>query len=174
MKSPVDALEIDPDLRDADNVDAALTGCKLGNLTSSLTLNGTYANTSPTSAPRATPPYTSLRSTNERAVDEANAYYHANRSKEYLNQLGFPGVMNFSIGLNAADVSVGDNAFYSAGEKSIDFGTGLGEDGAQDPDIVYHELGHAIQDDEVPGFPNGEETGALGRGLRRLLGVPPR
>ena len=163
VKSPVDALD-DPDLRDADNVDAVLTGCKLGNLTSSLTLNGTYANTSLTSAPRATPPYTSLRSTNERAVDEANAYYHANRSKEYLNQLGFPGVMNFSIGLNAADASVGDNAFYSAGEKSVRFGTG-GVDAAQDPDIVYHELGHAIQDDEVPGFGNGVETGALGEGF---------
>jgi len=163
VKSPVDALD-DPDLRDADNVDAALTGCKLGNLTSSLALNGTYANTSLTPAPRATPPYTSLRSTNQRAVDEATAYYHANRSKEYLNLLGFPGVMNFSIGLNAADVGVGDNAFYSAVEKSIHFGTG-GVDGAQDPDIVYHELGHAIQDDQVPGFPNGVETGALGEGF---------
>src|SRR6185503_8500429 len=163
VKSPVDALD-DPDLRDADNVDAALTGCKLGNLTSSLALDGTYANTSFTPAPRATPPYTSLRSTNQRAVDEATAYYHANRSKEYLNLLGFPGVMNFSIGLNAADVGVGDNAFYSAVEKSIHFGTG-GVDGAQDPDIVYHELGHAIQDDQVPGFPNGVETGALGEGF---------
>ena len=161
-KSPVDELD-DPSLTDADNVDAALTGCKLGNLTSSTDLTGTYANTSPTPSPRATPPYTSLRSVNQRAVDEATAYYHANRSKEYLNLLGFPDVMNFSIDVNAAHPFIGDNAQYSPVSKSIQFGTG-GVDAAQDPDVVYHELGHAIHDNQIPGFGPGE-AGALSEGF---------
>jgi VCBS repeat-containing protein len=161
-KSPVDQLD-DPSLRDADNVDAELTGCKLGNLTSSTDLTGRYANTSLTPSPRATPPYTSLRSVNQRAVDEASAYYDVNRSKEYLNALGFPSVMDHSIDLNAADPFTGDNSFYSSVEKSIHLGTG-GVDDAQDPDVVYHELMHAIQDDQVPGFGASEEAGALGEG----------
>ena len=167
-KSPVDELD-DPSLTDASDVDASLTGCKLGNLTSSTDLTGSYANTSLTPSPRATPPYTSLRSVDQKAVDEATAYYHLNRSKEYLNLLGFPGVMNFSVGVNAADVFAGDNAFYSSFEKSIHFGTG-GVDDAQDPDIVYHELGHAIQDDQIPGF-GGGPAGALGEGFGDYWGA---
>lgn len=162
VKSPVDALD-DPSLRDANNVDATLAGCKLGNLTSSTDLTGRYANTSLTPSPRATPPYTSVRSVDQRAVDEATAYYHVNRSKEYLDALGFPSVMSHSIDLDAADPSLGDNAVYSPLEKSIHFGTG-GVDDAQDPDVVYHELMHAIQDDQVPGFGAAGDAGALGEG----------
>ena len=55
-----------------------------------------------------------LRSVNER-VDEATAYYHVNRSKEYLNLLGFPDVVNHSVGVKAADPNL-DNLFLSAGQ----------------------------------------------------------
>jgi hypothetical protein len=160
--SPVDALN-DPTLTDSSNVDSALSGCKLGNLTSTTDLTGAYVNTSHTSAPRAAPPYSALRSVDQRAVDEATAYYHVNRSKEYLNLLGFPGVMNFSIGVDAADGVVGDNSHYIPATKSVEFGTG-GVDDAQDPDIVYHEVMHAIQDDQIPGFGTSTEAGALGEG----------
>ena len=45
-----------------------------------------------------------------------------------------------------------------------------GVDDAQDPDIVYHELGHAIQDDQIPGFGQPSfsslgDPGALGEGF---------
>jgi hypothetical protein len=108
-KSPVEALD-DPSITDASDVDAALTGCKLRNLTSSTDLTGSYANISRTSSPRATPPDTSLRSVDQRAVDEATPNYHVNRSKEYLNLLGFPGVMDlrdhvgFTPIINAAEI----------------------------------------------------------------------
>ena len=161
-RSPVDAFD-DPSLRDTSDVDAALVGCKLENLTSPTDLTGTYVNTSPTAAPRATPPYTSLRSGNQRAVDEVTAYYAVNRSKEYLNLLGFPSVMNFSIGVDAAAPVLGDNSQYVPGTRQLEFGTG-GVDDAQDPDVVYHEVMHAIQDDQIPGFGTSEEAGALGEG----------
>ena len=104
-----------------------------------------------------------MRSVNERAVDEATAYYHVNRSKEYLNLLGFPDVMNHSVGVKAADPNL-DNSFYSPVTKSVSFGMG-GVDDAQDPDIVYHELGHAIQDDQIPDFgqPSFRQPGRSGR-----------
>ena len=126
--NPVDALN-DPTLRDSSNVDSALVGCKLGNLTSTADLTGAYVNTSLTPAPRAAPPYSALRSVDQRAVDEATVYYHVNRSKEYLNLLGFPGVMNFSIAVNAASASLGDNAQYVSSTKYLEFGTGGVDDG---------------------------------------------
>ena len=160
--SPIDELD-DPTLSNASNVDAALSGCKLDNLTSSTGLTGTYANTSLTAAPRATPPYTSLRSVDERSVDEATAYYQVNRSKEYLNLLGFQGVMDHSVDIDAADPTLGDNSQYISATKQLDFGTG-GVDDAQDPDVVDHEVMHAIQDDQIPGFGTTAEAGALGEG----------
>lgn len=167
--SPVDALN-DPTLTDSSNVDSALSGCKLGNLTSTTDLTGAYVTTSLTAPPRAAPPYSALRSVNERAVDEATAYYHVNRSKEYLNFLGFPGVMNFSIGVDAADGSLGENSHYVPSTKSIGFGT-HGVDDAQDPDIVYHEVMHAIQDDQIPGFGQSFEASALGEGTADYWGA---
>ena len=167
-KSPVDELD-NPSLTDADNVDAALTGCKLGNLTSSTDLTGTYANTSLTSSPRTTPPYTSLRSVDQRAVDEATAYYHANRSKEYLNLLGFPDVMNFSIDVDAADPLIGSQRPLF-------------------PELEKHRVRHRRRGHRTgprrrlprarPRHPGQPDTGlrlvgggrGLGGGLRRLLG----
>ena len=35
-------------------------------------------------------------------------------------------------------------------------------DDAEDQEVVWHELGHAIQDDQVPGFGESEEGGAIG------------
>ena len=159
--SPVDALN-DPTLTDSSNVDSALRGCKLSNLTSTTDLTGTYVNTSLTPAPRAAPPYSALRSVNQPAVNEATAYYHVNRSKEYLNSLGFPGVMNYSLGVNAAGASW-DNSFYDPWTRSLEFGTG-GVDDAQDPDIVLHEVMHAIMDDQMPGIPGSPESPAIGEG----------
>lgn len=159
--SPADALG-DATLTDASDVDAAQRGCKLHNLTSTTALTGRYVNTSLTPAPRATPPYTARRSTNQAAVNEANAYYHVNRSKEYLNHLGFPGVMDHSIAVNASGTSW-DNSFYDGDSKSLEFGTG-GVDDAQDPDVVAHEVMHAIIDDQVPGFGGSPEGGAIHEG----------
>ena len=51
-----------------------------------------------------------MRSVNQRAVDEATAYYHVNRSKEYLSQLGFPSAMSFSLNVNATADALGDNS----------------------------------------------------------------
>jgi len=156
---PVVELD-DTSVRDADNVDAAQVSCELDNLTSGTSLTGTYADTSITS-PRVGPPYNYLRSVNERAVDELTSYFHVDRSKRYLNALGFPGVMNFALDIDAHDAAVGDNAYYSPVTIELHFGQG-GVDDGQDPDIVYHEYGHAIQDNQVPGFGQTDEGGAMG------------
>ncbi len=160
LPNAVDAAD-DPSLRDTSNVDAYQVGCALGNLTSSTRLDGAYANTGLTTN-RIGPPYNQLRSNNQQAVDEVNTYYHANRAKGYLDQLGFPAVMSYSISINAHDSSVGDNSYYSG--QQLHFGDG-GVDDAQDGDVVYHEYGHAIQDNQVPNYGLTDEGGATGEGF---------
>ena len=44
-----------------------------------------------------------------------------------------------------------DNSLYSPSEKTIQFGDGCVDD-AEDADVIYHEYGHAIQDDQVEGW----------------------
>src|SRR5262245_23660762 len=48
--------------------------------------------------------------------------------------------------------------------KSLTFGTG-GVDDADDAEIILHEYGHAIQDDQIPGFGEPAEAGAMGEGF---------
>jgi Zn-dependent metalloprotease len=38
-------------------------------------------------------------------------------------------------------------------------------DDGEDEDIVWHELGHAIHDDQVPGFGVGHDAGSIGEGF---------
>ena len=46
----------------------------------------------------------------------------------------------------------------------IRFGTG-GVDDAEDAEVIFHEYGHAIQDEQVPGFGSSPEAGAIGEGF---------
>ncbi len=161
--NPVEVLN-NTGLTDTSNVDSAQTGCLLGRLTSGTALNGTWVNTSITGSPRATPPYNYARSASPLLADEVNVYYHVDRSKQQLEQLGFPTVMGFSINTDAHDPTLGDNAHYVPSTKILEFGTG-GVDDAQDGDIVHHEYGHAIQDNQVPGYGTTAEGGAAGEGF---------
>ena len=52
--------------------------------------------------------------------------------------------------------------------KALRFGIG-GVDDAEDAEIILHEYGHAIQDDQVPGFGASDEGGAMGEGFGDYL-----
>jgi hypothetical protein len=111
-----------------------------------------------------------------------NAYYHITENQLYIQSLGYTGL----IGINERQISVDhmgftdDNSFYvssPSGEGYLSFGEG-GVDDAEDPEVVVHEYGHAIQDNQSPGtwFGDGhhvdafgesfgDETGAMGEGF---------
>jgi hypothetical protein len=57
-----------------------------------------------------------------------------------------------------------DNSNYNSLTKDPTFGSG-GVDDAEDSEVVLHEYGHSIQDDQVPGFGPGDEQGAMGEGF---------
>jgi Zn-dependent metalloprotease len=103
----------------------------------------------------------------ERAFKEVMVYFHIDRLRRHLHDLGFTDVMNHAIEVNI-DGETDDNSQYDPVSKSLTFGTG-GVDDAEDAEIILHEYGHAIQDDQVPGFGEGKETGAMGEGFGDFL-----
>jgi Zn-dependent metalloprotease len=104
---------------------------------------------------------------NSRAFKEVMVYYHIDRMQRHLQELGFNNVLNHPIEVNI-DGTTEDNSFYSPSTKGLTFGTG-GVDDAEDADIILHEYGHAIQDDQVPGFGARHEGGSMGEGFGDFL-----
>lgn len=103
----------------------------------------------------------------KRAFKEVMVYYHIDRVQRYIQKLGFNNVLNHPIEVNI-DGRSDDNSNYSPTTKSLTFGTG-GVDDAEDAEIILHEYGHAVQDDQVPGFGASPEAGAMGEGFGDFL-----
>ena len=95
--------------------------------------------------------------------EQVMAYYHINQTQEYIHQLGFTEVNNESQDFSV-NTFAGDNSFYDPSTDVITIGEG-GVDDAEDAEVIWHEYGHAIQDDVVPGFGESEEAGAIGEGF---------
>jgi Zn-dependent metalloprotease len=95
------------------------------------------------------------------------AYFHIDFAERYIQSLGFTNVNNrqqvFSV-----DRSKVDNSSYSPSTKNITYGTG-GVDDAEDGEVIIHEYGHSVQDNQVPGFGAAEEGGAMGEGFGDYL-----
>ncbi len=106
---------------------------------------------------------------NQNSFEDVMAYYHLDTIIRYIHGLGFTNVMNGTITANV-DTYKEDNSFYSPTKKDLTFGTG-GVDDAEDAGVIVHELGHAIQDNQVPGFGNSEEGGAMGEGFGDYMGA---
>src|SRR5581483_5556499 len=94
-------------------------------------------------------------------------YFHIDRMQRYIQSLGFKNVNRRPIPVDIAGLR-DDNSFYSPVNKTLNFGTG-GVDDAEDAEIILHEYGHSIQDDQVPGFGQSDEAGAMGEGFGDYL-----
>jgi Zn-dependent metalloprotease len=104
---------------------------------------------------------------NTSAFSETMAYFHIDFAERYIQSLGFTNVNNrqqvFSV-----DRSKVDNSSYSPSTRNITYGTG-GVDDAEDGEVIIHEYGHSVQDNQVPGFGAAEEGGAMGEGFGDYL-----
>jgi len=103
----------------------------------------------------------------DRAFKEVMVYFHIDRLQRRLQDMGFKNVLNRPIPVNI-DGERDDNSHYSPSDKDLTFGTG-GVDDAEDAEIILHEYGHAIQDDQLPGFGASSEGGAMGEGFGDFL-----
>ena len=98
-----------------------------------------------------------------------NAYYAVDAAQAYLRSLGFTDV-NAESQKVLTDATPIDNSFYEPGSDRLLFGSG-GVDDAEDVEVVWHEYGHAVQDDQVPGFGGSLRAGAIGEGFGDYLAV---
>ncbi|MFI6101464.1 M36 family metallopeptidase [Lentzea sp. NPDC051213] len=95
--------------------------------------------------------------------EQVNAYWGVTEAQKYIQGLGFKNINNEAQKITTLGLS-DDNSFYDPNKDQITFGTG-GVDDAEDVEVVWHELGHAIQDAQVPGFGSTTEAGSIGEGF---------
>jgi len=85
--------------------------------------------------------------------EEVMNYYHVDAVQRKVQDLGFTGpkaIYDSPIPIHAHYMPDA-NAFYSSLDKGLHFGDG-GVDFAEDADVIVHEYGHALLDDQVPGI----------------------
>jgi Zn-dependent metalloprotease len=126
------------------------------------TLQGAYADNisdNPVTSPRRVYDY----NRSQDGFEQVMAYYSITSAEEYIHRLGFRDVNNEPQDFITTGFT-DDNSFYDPSVDAITFGTG-GVDDAEDNEVIWHEYGHAIQDDQVPGFGEAEEAGAIGEGF---------
>jgi hypothetical protein len=148
----------------------------LTNLDSSGTLTGDYAKVlSETGKPAMDTGSGYIFTRNQDQFEQTMAYYWITQAQKYIQSLGFGSTLpavNKRQQLARVDQFGGDNSFYrnGTGKLTITYGKG-GVDDAEDAEVIVHEYGHSVQDDQVPGFGNTLESGAIGEAFGDYLAV---
>jgi hypothetical protein len=101
--------------------------------------------------------------------EQVMAYHAVDSVQSYIQSLGFTDVNNEAQDLLTNTIA-DDQSFYDPSDDSITLGAG-GVDDAEDVEVTWHEYGHAVQDDQVPGFGESEEAGAIGEGFGDYLAL---
>lgn len=165
--NPVVVLN-DPELEDNSKIpDSAYAKVELRDLAGNGFLDGPFVSTSATDNRVKNSEHSFLLKRGMKGFKEVMVYFHIDRVQRYIQKLGFDNILNnpIKVDVNGQD---DDNSFYSPKTKSLSFGTG-GVDDAEDAEIILHEYGHAIQDNQVPGFGEEPETRAMGEGFGDYL-----
>lgn len=162
----------DTALVDANNarttaLDAARFLVTLPRLDGSGNTRGAFADVRPRSSTRVNSPINEFFFFRDSlGFEQANVYFHLDRTQAHIQALGFMNVNN-RVQEAVVDAQNADNSFYSSNNLRVNFGLG-GVDDAEDADIVVHEYGHSIQDNQVPNF-GGADEGAMGEGFGDYL-----
>ena len=126
-------------------------------------LDGRYASSSASKKRVSSASQTFVFDRSQNGFSETMGYYFLDYAQRYIQSLGFTSVNNrqqvFSI-----DRYSKDNSFYESASRTITYGTG-GVDDAEDAEVIWHEYGHSIQDNQVPGFGQSSDAGAMGEGF---------
>ena len=95
--------------------------------------------------------------------EQVTAYHAVDTTQTYIQSLGFTDVNNEPQDL-LINTYTEDNSFYDPWADTLELGSG-GVDDGEDVEVIWHEYGHAIQDDQVPDFGKSERAGAIGEGF---------
>jgi Zn-dependent metalloprotease len=164
MATSLDTTLTDNDDQDYPALTAQLQQVTLLGLDSRGYLDGQFVTTSPSQGTRAFSRehvYNYTRS--DARFEEVMAYYHIDTTQRYIQSLGFNNVNNRAQPVKADAFSY-DNSYYNPSNGRITLGRG-GVDDAEDADVILHEYGHAIQDNQVYRFGSSLEAGSMGEGF---------
>ena len=148
----------------------------LTNLDGSGTLTGAYARIeSETGTPARNTGSGFIYTRDKDQFEQVMAYYWLTQAQRYIQSLGFGSTLpavNKRQQLARINQFGGDNSFYRNGTKklTITYGKG-GVDDAEDAEVIVHEYGHSVQDDQVPGFGSTLEAGSIGEAFGDYLAV---
>jgi hypothetical protein len=182
--NPVADLGIETltDQKDADYFSAdptlarAYHRVKLTDLDGSGTLSGAYAKViSETGKAAADTGSGFIYTRDQDQFEQTMGYYWITQAQHYIQSLGFGSTLpavNKRQQLLRIDQFGGDNSFYreGTGKLTITLGKG-GVDDAEDAEVIVHEYGHSVQDNQVPGFGTTPDAGAIGEGFGDYLAV---
>jgi subtilisin-like proprotein convertase family protein len=126
-------------------------------------LRGPYVNVSDSSHQAREPGLQFFYNRSDERFEQVMVYFHIDRNRRYLESLGYTSILNFPLTV-IAHASALDESYYSSFSKTLTYGSG-GVDDAEDADIIIHEYGHAIQDDQVPGYGASDEAMTMGEGF---------
>jgi hypothetical protein len=97
--------------------------------------------------------------------EDGNALFHITNFKKQINNLGFTGLMNQQILIDAHGHNGDDNStFYKTNPPLLDLGTG-GVNDAEDADVIIHEYSHGLSWQANNNFISTAERLALDEGL---------
>jgi Zn-dependent metalloprotease len=160
------------DLRDqADDTEAvpgsAYTQVKLRRLDGSGAIQGPFVTTAGTpSRVRAADGEFPNLTRNKAGFEEFEVYWAISHAQRYIQRdLGIQNAGNYQIRVNC-HFDNQDNSFYTRsgnGTGNLKFGDG-GVDDAEDAEIIWHEYGHAVLDNQRPNIVLGGEGGAIHEG----------
>jgi zinc metalloprotease ZmpB len=147
---------------------------ELRNLDGSGYLSGAWANVRSNTGSQA------FSSTNEFFYDRSQeqfeqvmGYFWINQAQEYLQSLKFgislPPILKrpYDVRINQYGI---DNSYMWDKKDLIRLGKG-GVDDAEDAEVIVHEYGHAVQNDQIPGFGGSFDAGAIGESFGDYFAV---
>src|SRR3954469_10149824 len=155
---------------------AAYRHVALTDLDGSGTLTGTYAKVeSETGTPARNTGSGFVYTRDQDQFEQTMGYYWITRAQLYIQSLGFGSTLpavNKRQQLLRINQFGGDNSFYreGTGKLTITFGKG-GVDDAEDAEVIVHEYGHSVQDNQVPGFGATPDAGAIGEAFAHSLAL---
>ena len=126
-------------------------------------LDGVFASSSQTKKRVSSPTADFLFDRSSDGFGETMGYYYLDSAQRYIQSLGFSNVNNRQQVFSVYRLKI-DNSYYNPKDKEITYGLG-GVDDSEDADVIWHEYGHSIQDNQVPGFGTTLEAGSMGEGF---------
>ena len=95
-------------------------------------------------------------------------YFHIDRTRAYVASLKLTKGLRGKPQRIRANAFAHDNSYYSPFERVIVLGTG-GVDDGEDADVIVHEYGHSLQDQQRPFFGTTLQGAAIGEGFGDYL-----